>query len=202
MYMQLYYDRKCKVTFCTFCRCLSSMSECLEPECTLLMSDLEVFIRSVQWNLKTFPYLIGARVYIWKTDLNSCSSVCCRICHWVLWTIFMSGVRISQSASMRWRRYEYPWVLQKAVLRALWLFQCEWCRLFKKNFFFFMNAVNIDETFVDADEQPHLEEQNCWYWRYWSRRCTQLWLQVPNTDTVFGIWIFSAVSYNFMFIIL
>lgn len=45
-------------------RCLSSTSECLEPECTLLTSDLEVFIRSAPFRLllETKPG--------WKAELN------------------------------------------------------------------------------------------------------------------------------------
>lgn len=64
-----------------------------------------------------------------------------------------------------------------------------------------MKAVNIDQTFVDADKQPHLEEPNCEYWGCWGRRCSQLWLQVPNTETVFKICILFLVCYNRRFII-
>lgn len=89
------------------CRCLSSMNEFLEPECTLPMCALEEFIRSVHWDLKTLSLI--------KNQIDF-YCVCCRICPWDLWMTFMSGVRTSQYALMRWRRYEYWWALQKVTL--------------------------------------------------------------------------------------
>lgn len=60
----------------------------------------------------------------WKAELNPGYCVCCRICPWDLWTIFMSGVRTSQYASMRWRRYVHQWAFQIVALVVNWLLAC------------------------------------------------------------------------------
>lgn len=53
--------------------------------------------------------------------------------------------------------------------------------------------LNMAYVFIDADQQPYLEEQNCRHWCYWGRRCTQLWFQVEQIFLYFKA---NQIDYN------